>query len=151
MPYLPRLLGILSDSDQSNHIGLLRLRVDYSDWAHTLIGLWSDWEMKMAGTSAKSQSYQNLIGIRSELVAKCKDLHIILFCTAEIIVYHCKTHGAWKSYPGLAIYMKYLCTPKVGKSFPSHPFIRDILYPCGWKIIHLCEIYYTPCSWKIIL
>ena len=34
--------------------------------------------MKMAGTSAKSQSYQNLIRFRSELVAKCKDLELQL-------------------------------------------------------------------------
>ena len=41
---------------------------------------------------------------------------------------HYKTHGAWKSYPGLAIYMIYFCTPEVGKSFPSCPFMWDILY-----------------------
>ena len=63
------------------------------------------------------------------------------------LILHCKTHGAWKSYPSLAIYMIYLCTPEVGKSFPSHPFMRDILYPCGWKIIHLCEIYCTLRVW----
>ena len=78
----------------------------------------------------------------------CIALLFIHSLICSLVVYtHCKTHGAWKSYPGLAIYMIYLCTPEVGKSFPSHPFMRDILYPCGWKIIHLCEIYCTLRVW----
>ena len=66
---------------------------------------------------------------------------------------HCGIQGAWKSYPGLAIYMRYFvplwleshswiihlweifCTSAVGKSYSVYPFMWDILYPYSWKII----------------
>ena len=68
--------------------------------------------------------------------------------------HHCGTHRAWKSYSGLAIHMRYFiplwleshnwvihlweifCISAIGKSYLSHPFIWDILYRYGWKIIH---------------
>ena len=58
--------------------------------------------------------------------------------------HHCGTHEVWKSYPGLAFYVRYFvplwlenhilvihlhdiyCTPAVGKSYFSHPFMWDI-------------------------
>ena len=62
---------------------------------------------------------------------------------------HYRTHGARNSYPSLAIYVRYIvplwyenhsvckiyCTLMAGKSYPSHPFVCDIWYPCSWKII----------------
>ena len=78
----------------------------------------------------------------------------VIFKDCFLFCVHCGTHGAWKSYSGLVIYMIYFiplwleshnwvihlweifCISAVGKSYLSHPFVWDILYPCGWKIIH---------------
>ena len=87
---------------------------------------------------------------------------------------HCGTHGAWKSYSGLAIY-EILYTFVVGKPWLSHPFMRFVSLQLEnhTLVIHLCEIFCIPmveksyiisypsypftweilylCSWKIIL
>ena len=117
---------------------------------------------------------KNHLKMAQKIVKNRKKVNHCLFTL--LIALHCGTHGAWKSYPGLAIYVIYFvplwleshnwvihlweifCTSAVGKSYLSHPFMLDILYPYSWKIIwyiiplwlenhtlviHLHEIYCT--------
>ena len=44
-------------------------------------------------------------------------------------------------HPWLSHLYEIYCTLEVGKSFPCYPFMWDILYLCGWKIIPSSSIY----------
>ena len=67
---------------------------------------------------------------------------------------HCKTHGARKSYPGLATYVRYFVPLWLETIFTFSFYVRYIVFL--WfenhtVVIHLCEVCGTPYGWKIIL